>query len=165
MGIAFTPLTPGACIYVAQHMRDRDWTEVRAVLGDVSADAVGWAFAQAYQVQGLAGFVCKLDGESVAVMSATCETPKSAQVGLYATDAFNRVAISVTRKIKREVMPALVKMGVTRAECRCWEAHKDARRWLGILGAKEECLIPEYGANGETFVQLAWRPSDVHERT
>lgn len=165
MAIEFTSITPGACIHVANHMRERDWVEVRAVLGPSDPQDIGYAFARNHQYRGIDGFVCKLHGESVAVMSATYETPKSAQVALYATDAFNRVAIAVTRKIKREVMPYLVNRGVTRAECRCWEQHDDARRWLAILGAVEECVIPEYGANGETFIQMAWRPSDVHECT
>ena len=157
MGIEFTPVTVGACVHIAKHMRERDRVEVCAVLGDVSAFDIGYCLARSYEGRGAAGFVCKLDGESVAVMTAIWETPKSVQVALIATDAFNRVAVSVTRKIKRDVMPGLVRMGVTRAECRCWEGHDDARRWLGILGAVEECHVPLYGGNGESFIQMAWR--------
>lgn len=164
MGIDFTPITPGACIHVAKNMRERDWREITAVLGSSDATDIGYAFARNHAHRGADGFVCKLNGESVAVMSATYETPRSVQVALYATDAFNRVAVAVTRRIKRQVMTGLVNMGITRAECRCWEGHDDARRWLAILGASEECLIPEYGANGETFVQMAWRPEDVYVR-
>ena len=163
--ITFTPVTIGACIHIAKNMRERDRVEVEAVLGLSDPVDIGYNMGRAHGYTGAAGFVCKLDNESVAVMTATFETPKSVQVALIATDDFNSVALAVSRKIKREVIPDLIARGVTRAECRCWEDHTDARRWLAILGAVEECNIPLYGGNGETFIQMAWRLPDVHERT
>lgn len=161
--IRFGEVTALDCMSVARRMRDRDWLEIRAVIGECDKGDFGFAVYQSWKVRGRAGVTVSLDGEAVAILTALSETPASVQVAMYASDRFGGVALATTRHVRRVIGPALVADGVTRAECRCWSGHHDARRWMKLCGAREEVEIPGYGANGETFIQMAWRPEDVYK--
>lgn len=78
-----------------------------------------------------------------------------------ATEDWGRIGLSLTRHIRRELIPALLADGMRRVECRALATHSAACRWLNILGAVEECDLPGFGLHDETFVQFAWRKSDV----
>lgn len=160
--IRFGEVTALDCMAVARRMRERDWREISAVLGEFDRGDFGYAVYRSWQMRGRAGFVVSLDGEAVAVMTALSETPTSVQVAMYGSDKFKHVALAATRHVRRVVAPALVADGVLRAECRCWEEHHDARGWLRLCGAREEAVIAGYGKDGETFIQMAWRPQDVY---
>lgn len=149
------PPSHAALQHIMANARDRDTSEIGAVCGVWNADAMASETMKAWTDRGAWGGVFG-NGEPIAVLTALYETPVSVQVGLVATDRFKEIALHVTRHVKHVVEPALRASGVTRAECRCWSEHSDARRWLALCGAKEEAEIPGYGVNGETFIQMAW---------
>jgi len=60
----------------------------------------------------------------------------------------------------RRAKPYLIACGYRRAECRAIDGHKDAIDFLRFLGFEIEARVPEFGRNGETFIQLAWRLAD-----
>ena len=151
------PPTLAAVREVMDRARMRDRHEVRAVVGEWRPVELARSIVSEWVDRGAWGGVFAIGTEPVAVLTALRETPKSVQVGLIATDRFPEIALSVTRYVRGVVDPMLRHAGVTRAECRCWEGHRDARRWLAICGAQEEAVIPGYGAFGETFIQMAWR--------
>lgn len=146
------PLSYDAVRHIILNARERDQIEARAVLGNYDPEALVEAIVAGQASRGAYGAVYGCS----AVLTASYETPRSVQVALIATDDFNSIALSVTRHVKRVVEPMLRAKGITRAECRCWSEHYDARRWLSICGAREEAEIPGYGVNGETFIQMAW---------
>lgn len=142
--------------FITGQARERDRAEFRAVAGIYQPSVVARELLQSWVDRGEWGGVFCAGDTPVALLVALTETPKSLQVGLIATDRFNEIAIPVTRYVRNVVQKQLRDAGYTRAECRCWEKHTDARRWLAICGAREETEIPGYGAFGETFIQLAW---------
>jgi len=83
------------------------------------------------------------------------------EAGLLATDDFPLVAKPLTRHVRGELIPAIVRSGMGRVECRAHAAHRTARRWLQWLGAIEECELPDMGGDGASYFQYAWRKSDV----
>lgn len=141
--------------HIVDRARLRDVAEITAVVGVWDGPILAQEIVNSWCERGAWGGVYGR-GEPVAVLTALRETPASVQVGLIATDRFAEIAIGVTRHVRQVVEPALRAAGITRAECRCWSGHWDARRWLRLCGAREEAEIPGYGANGETFIQMAW---------
>lgn len=141
--------------HIFRNARERDRREISLVCGFWDEDAFAREMVDQWLLRGAWGGVFS-DRDPVAVLTMLRETPRSLQVGMLATDEFPRIAVPVTRYVRRIVDPLVRKAGFTRMECRCWSEHHDARRWLQICGAKQEAEIPGYGANGETFIQFAW---------
>lgn len=152
--------------FIARHLREADVKEVWAGRWDDPAADVSrlmlasqmWRLSQL----GPLAQVYSLDAVPVAYLSATWLTPRSVMVHMLATDMFAKIAGDLTKHVLRHVQPALVMKGVARAECRAWEEHETSRRWLEFLGARAEARIEGAGRDGETFIQFAWRPQDVH---
>ena len=99
------------------------------------------------------------DGEPVAVFGASETTPAVWQVFMFATDKWPRVALSVTRHVRKVMIPILYDAGANRAECRSHGQYKWAHRWLECLGARHEATFEEYGPRRETYFLYAWRRS------
>jgi hypothetical protein len=151
MAVRIAPLEADAVACVARNMRARDREEIFATRWDDDADAV------ARETVALARLGCVAwNGDApVAVASAIPLWPGVWSIGLYATDAWPRVARAVTRWIARTT-PALIAAGGHRAECRSLASHATAHRWLERLGAVREAVLPDCGRNRETFYLYAW---------
>ena len=144
--------------YVAERMRQWDRREIFACRWDDDAEALAQdtvrALACGY------GYCTSLD-QPVAVFGAAECWPGVWQVAAFATDEWPRVALGVTRFIRRTLIATLYERGAHRAECRSMEGHHWAHRWLLALGAQREAVHPGYGRAGETFVTFAWSRDDV----
>lgn len=97
------------------------------------------------------------DGAPVAVIGALETWPTVWSVWMFATDRWPEVAVDATRFARRRLAPALLELGLRRAECRSSATHHAAHRWLAHLGARREAEYPDYGRNGETFIGFIWR--------
>ena len=144
-------------VSVVMGLRDVDFTEIMAqrpmhawpqqIAEDVTAD----------------GGVCScalLDGFPVAIVGAYPSLPGTWAVFMFATHDWPHVALSVTRFIKRELIPHLLAVGANRAECRAIEDNTKAHAWLERLGAVHEATMPDCGEDRKTFRLYAWRRSD-----
>lgn len=135
--------------------RDRDHDELTATAGPgtIAQNLLTmWPHAPAAQI-------FRYQGRPVAFCAFFAMTPVCLSVGMIATPEFPRVARELIRWGK-EAKPRLLSLGFRRAECRAIEGHDDAVRLLNHLGFVAEARIPDFGRNGETFVQFAWRASD-----
>ena len=103
------------------------------------------------------------EGGPAAAMWFDQLTPRAVAASLLATDEWPKVATSVIKYALRQVKPKLLRMGYTRAECRCMAGHDDAVRLLTHMGFVAECRLDGYGATGRDFIQFAWSlKNDVH---
>jgi hypothetical protein len=118
-------------------------------------DVTAHRLLQAWRVCGAFGQIISTD-EPIAILCLLWVTPRATSAGLLATDRWPEVAKAYSKHCDRVLKPKLIADGVRRIEARTWDQHEDARRWLTWLGAKEECRLPEWGANGETFIQYGW---------
>jgi hypothetical protein len=105
------------------------------------------------------------DLEPVAVVAAIEYWPGFYSVGMFATDKWPKVALSLTRWVRQRMSAQLLAAGAHRMECRVIEGHGTAMRWLESLGAVREAALVDCGRNRETFYLYAWRLSDVPSRT
>lgn len=97
------------------------------------------------------------DGLPVASIGAIPVWPGVWQVWAYGTDDWLKVAVTLTKHVKRFMIPAIENTGAHRAQCFALGSHETARRWLERLGAAPECVLDNYGRHGQTFVLYSWR--------
>lgn len=144
---------------VAMNMRAMDRAEIYATRwredpADVARDSV---------LLSRFGFVCASDrdGEPISAIGAAELWPTMWSVWMFATDRWPEVALAATRLVRRVLVPQLLEAGARRAECRALASHRQAHRWLKLLGARREFRVRDFGKNGEDFVSFVWRREDV----
>lgn len=146
------PLSPAKVLHIASNLREWDRREVFANLW--SDDPVELAERVLYC--GDFSWICSNGGDPIAALGALPVSPHVWSVWMFATDDFRQIGLPLTRFAKRTMMPALLKSGAHRAECRSMEGHDEAHAWLEMLGACREARHPMAGKNRETFYTYAW---------
>lgn len=136
--------------YVALRLREADAREIYATRWSDDPEALALDAAAA-----VPGFVCGLE-RPIAAIGAVPMYPGVWNVWMFATDEFPRIGVSMTKLMKRVMIPNLQKIGGHRAECRSIEGHTEAHKWLELLGARREAEHLKAGKNGETFYTYAW---------
>lgn len=144
--------------HVARHMRDWDRREIAASIR--STAELEEALKLQAQHAPLFTVPCRDDLAPVAVFSAVEFAPRVVMLNLIATDDWKLISKPLLRWALKRVKPLLLRLGYTRAEARSLEGHDEAHRLLLWLGFRCECALPDFGLNGETFLQFAWRLSD-----
>jgi hypothetical protein len=143
-----------AC-YIAANMRDADWYEMRAVLGDVPRSSI--ALDLVGSSADLA-FVAYLRGQPVCCFGASRMFRHVYSGWSFGTDRMPRAIPAVTYFMVEALGPTLIESGVTRVEVRTAADHDISHDWLSAMGAV--CETPEpypYGIDGELFVTYAFR--------
>lgn len=144
---------------VVRNMRECDREEIYATQWN---DDPALFAERVYAVSGFC-WVAWLDGRPAAVVGAAPERPNVYAAFAFGTDEWPRVVLSVTRHIRRFMIPALINAGCHRVSCASHAHHTEAHKWLERLGAEREAVHPGYGRGGETFFLYVWkRPADVH---
>jgi hypothetical protein len=147
--------------HICRNLRERDRLEIEASETDPDPDLTASRLISAWRYCGVIGQVVSRDDEPIAVLTILEITPRAVGCGMIATDRWGEVAKAYSRYVKRTIIPKVIAQGFRRFEARAWEHHYDSRRWLQWLGAHEECRIPQWGKNGETFIQYGLI-ADVH---
>jgi hypothetical protein len=75
---------------------------------------------------------------------------------MFATDRWPDVALSVTRHIRRVMMPEMIDAGANRADCWSMDGHDVAHRWLEVLGARREATLDDYGPTRKKYHCYSW---------
>jgi hypothetical protein len=148
------PLTFESVAYIAENMREWDKREIYATRWtedplELAHDAmVVPDFAQ----------VAGLNGRPIAAFGAIPLHPHVWNIWMFATPEFDKIGISLTKFVRRSMMPALADTGAHRAQCLSMAGHDQAQAWLEFLGATRESTLAEYGRNREDFYRYVWRP-------
>lgn len=159
--------TCGDLVHVATNMRDQDAAEVFALRRSEDRLALAYGlFANLQFAQHV--FVAGLDKSQNAIaflgIWAMEETGGLASANLFATAEFPLIAGTLVRHVRRSVIPALLTRGCRRVECRALTAYRNSRRFIRACGAVEECELPDYGKNRESFTLCAWTRSEMERR-
>lgn len=143
-------------LYVTRNMREWDRREIFATRFNDDPDQLAMDVMRWGPFWWVAG--AEVDGRdrAIAVIGATEVWPGMWSVGMFATDDFHHIGLPLTRWVRRSMIPAIVKQGIRRGECRSIEGHEVAHRWLEMLGAKPEGELKAYGKGGETFITYVW---------
>ena len=136
-------------------MRDMDAEEIFPLTWTGKPEDLAMAICASGGIANVA--LCS--GRPVAAWGATLVKPKMWQVWMFSTDRWPSVALTVTRNIRKEMMPSMIESGAVRADCWSMEGHDVAHRWLEVLGALRECSVEDYGATRKTFHCYSWTRS------
>jgi hypothetical protein len=74
----------------------------------------------------------------------------------FGTAEWNKVAIPVTKFIRRSMLPTLKKLGCHRLESKCIAGDEEVAKWMRLLGGHQEAVLRGYGRNGEDFILYTW---------
>jgi hypothetical protein len=152
---AFLPLR-----HIAENLRLEDLEEFNAARGEgfdrtKLAEETAWVARQ-----GLGWVAWRNDtGEPVATWGAHRMNAGAVGVWAFGAPGWVRTIRTVTRHIKSTMIPALLKAGYHRAECRALASRADTRIWLTSLGFEQEAVLAEFGVRRENFVLYAWTAS------
>lgn len=142
---------------VAANMRERDYEEIVSMTACDSREALALYLAERHKDHGRS-FVFGLDdGVPIAVLSLAEQWPGVWSMGLFATDSFQQIGLSLTKLIVRGIIPALDEEKAHRVECVSIEGYTQVHRWLEALGLDREGVLRNYGRDGQDYVIFAWR--------
>lgn len=150
---------------MVRNLRERDRRELSAVRF-LDLDTAAGESALIADVCGRYGDFkwCAIkDGTPVALIGATPRLPGIWSLWAFGTDRWPEVVVTLSRHVKKFMIPAILAAGGKRGDCFAMETHEDARKWLTSLGAVEEAKLASWGKNGENFVCYAWLRSQLLE--
>lgn len=100
-------------------------------------------------------FLVSLNGEPVFVVGTIERMPGVKTFFGFGTDKTTRIMPTFTRFCQRLWFPHLFKDGMRRGQAQLPIDCVKNWSWLIDLGFTPEAIMKRYGANGETFIQLA----------
>lgn len=153
MTTALLPFYAPLALHVAENMRAVDREEIYATrYGESPEDLVD-------EIATVPGFswVALRDDEACAVIGARPMWPGVWGVYAFGTDRWKDVVLTLTKHVRRFMLPGLVGHGAHLAICWSHAKHREAHAWLTMLGARPEVSVPGFGRNREDFIMFAWR--------
>ncbi len=146
--------------FIVAHLREQDRIELAATsVSDSPAHLAGGVMANA-----VAAFIAR--DEMGVPITAWGLIPMWPGVGLawaFGTDQWPRALLTMTRHVKRFMIPLVLDNGYHRIECRALAHRKDVGRWIALFGAEQEAVMRSSGRRGEDFTLYRWL-SDEHRR-
>lgn len=140
---------------VCQHLREQDRREIFATRFDSEPEDLA---ETTMNLIGSAWMVYDNDRNPVGVLGFHPVSPGIWGAFAFANDNFNKIAISLTRFIRKGILPSLLATGAKQVQAMVWTEYHQARKWLAGFGAREVAVIPNFGKNGEDFALTVWRP-------
>lgn len=147
--------------FIFNNLRSGDAREVKALFDQsVSLHTLVHVVAQSWDNAQFKHMVYGADGEPIAFICFNASTVTTLQVSMMSTARWKEAARPLIRWGLKYFKPVALHWGYRRVECRTIAGNSDAIRFLEGLGFRLECAVPDYGVNGEGFLQYAWRASD-----
>lgn len=144
----FRPITLHELQHVARNMRESDRREIGATMFGDDMESFS---AQLMNDRDFAWTAGTEDLGPIAAFGAVPLWPGSWLVWMFATPDFPKIAMPLTRLVKRKLLPAMLSPDFQRVQCHSIEGHDFAQRWLEFLGFNREASLQCYGKGGETF--------------
>src|SRR5262245_16355390 len=145
--VIVTPTMP-TLLHILARLRLDDRREVFGLKWTDSEELV----AQEIIDNGPPSFVINAsDGEPVYAVGLIPTRPGVWACWGFGTDRWSEVATTVTRLLRKSVIPGLIASGAHRVEAVSIIDKVAAHRWLKHIGAREEATLLGYGRNGETY--------------
>lgn len=137
---------------VALLMRERDLEEFAAALP--VQDRAGIAANVANRYGGRDDVLVGRRDDQPICIGGTILVGDAIHLLFFATDDFPKIAVFITRFIRKELFPRYIEAGVRRIECASIDGYEHAHRWLRLLGLKDAGKAEFEGRHGETFTHF-----------
>lgn len=136
-------------LYVCHRLRAADRREVFALRFDDDPNLLAMEIVRSW---GPLAWTAHHEHTPAAVFGATEMWPNVWSCWMMATDEYPKIALGMTKFVRRRIIPHLMESGATRCEARSIDGHTQAHRWIEGLGAVQEARLRRYGRNGEDFL-------------
>jgi hypothetical protein len=150
-----TEVTLGGLEYIASHLRDEDWVEIRNVLDHDSP----LLFAhQAYQLVSMRGRgrIAWHDGKPAACVAFIEHRTGVWDIQLYGTKDLRATMKPVLRWIRDTLPEIRDRFGGVRLQADSHHDHAEAHKFLRGLGAEVEATMRRFGKDGSTYIRFVW---------
>lgn len=149
--------------YVVANMRQEDFEEISALMPEnIKRGEYGSLLTKA-AFEG-PGYTAWINDEPVAAFGAGMSDSYSTAIAwAFGTPRFKRVASVISHFYMTKLSHDLYNAGVTRLEARALGTHVYARNWLKSLGFHEDCELPYYGRNGQSFYLYSLTLADYNK--
>jgi hypothetical protein len=128
-------------VYVARRMRALDAEEIYPHLWHPTPEDLS-----AYCAQTKISFVALMDGTPVVAFGANERFPKVWAVWMFATDDWPKVALSVTKFVRRQMLVEIDRYDPVRLDCWSMDGHDTAHQWLEAFGFIREATVEDYSS-------------------
>ena len=137
--------------HVAANMRDKDYEEISCLSWAESREELAEFLVNAYEgCQNV--YVVGTDEDGPIAIVVYMPMRKGVwSLGMFATDKFKKVGLFLTKRIIRDIIPALDNANAHRVEAQSIDGYDEVHAWLRFLGLREECTLSGLGRNGEDF--------------
>lgn len=162
--IVITGISPPPLVHILEHLRPDDLREIEAVRGELDPLKIAVELSKLALSSGAWLFWTEDTKEPVACLGSFAMTPTCVGCWAFGTTNWDKILLAVTKHVQRIMIPALLKAGFHRAECRALASREDSSRWLTGLGWKKEAVLSGFGVRREDFILFAWL-ADQHEPT
>ena len=152
----YHPASIGALYDIALNMRERDYEECSALSFAESRHELAEEIARAWSKSETTIICGTKELGGIAAFTYMPLRHGVWNMGLIATDQFNKIHLSLTRLIIKSIIPILDNAGAHRVEAQSIAGYSSVHNWLKFLGLEEESVIKGYGKNGEDFVNFAY---------
>lgn len=140
---------PDEVFFVAQNMRQRDFDEISALRFTDDRNELAYQIADAIAEYETVYVIGK--DEPIAIVTYIPVRPGVWNLGMFATDNFQSIGVYLTKRIIRDIIPALDRAKAHRVEAYSIDGYEEVHEWLRFLGLEEECTLAGYGKNREDF--------------
>lgn len=144
-------------LHITHNMRAVDREEIYATHWREDPEWLAEATLQCGDMQ----WVACLDGVPAASFGGTPLWPNVWSVWAFGTDDWRRVVLSVTKHVRRFMLPAIFRSGAHRLQCYSHSAHTEAHRWLESFGGSCEAVLVGFGSRRENFMLYTASPESV----
>ncbi len=136
-------------------MRERDFVEFSTV--SFFRDRNELAADLAARYGGRPDVMCgSSDGEPVCIGGTLEVRPGVVTLLFFATDAFPRIGLGITRFIKKNLMPRLEQAGIHRFEAVSHADYRETHAWLAAIGLRPETEpMRGYGRDRSAYIQFS----------
>lgn len=144
--------------WLCRNLREKDHHEVMAVQFTDDPDML----AEKIMVSKGFTWMFTLDRKPVAIVGAACMWPNVWQAFAFGTEDYPKVIVALTRHTRNFIVPALKGHGARMVHCWVQASYIEARNWIRMIlpGVQEECVVKDFGKDGEAFVLMVWRPQE-----
>jgi hypothetical protein len=143
-------------LFVAQNMRASDREEIYATQWTATPEEL----ANNVVHSGAFRWGAYVDDIPVAMIGAQPRWPGVWTAWAFGTIDWRKVALTLTKHVRRFMVPALLNHGALRVDAFAMASHEESRAWLTRLGATPGNPLDKWGRNGETFVAYSWLRED-----
>lgn len=155
MSDKLTELTLEGVATVVDRMRDLDWAEISNQSPTKSRYAMAWGFYVSLRDRGR-GRVGWHNGRPVCVVGVVEDWPGVWALTLFGTDEIKHVIYPALKWLRLTIGDVMENHTANRLYADSRYDHHEAHRLLERMGGEVEAVMPNYGADGSTYLRYVW---------